>query len=104
FVMCTATGKVAAEGILMRLAEDEFLVTSGPGVLWIQWVLAKRCCRVTTTEITAEQFIFQVQGPNSVSVLEKVTGTSLRDLGFMRFRTLRVGENEFQVLRQGMSG
>jgi glycine cleavage system aminomethyltransferase T len=104
FVMCTATGKVAAEGILMRLAQDEFLLTSGPGVLWIQWMLARQPCRVTATEITAEQFIFQVQGPNSVSVLEKVTGTSLRDLGFMRFRTLRVGEIEFQVLRQGMSG
>jgi vanillate/3-O-methylgallate O-demethylase len=103
-VMCTPAGKVAAEGVLMRLAEEEFLLTSGPSVLWAAFMLAKVNYRVTSTEMTAEQFILQLQGPNSLLVLEKATGESLRDIDFMRFRKTRVGGIKFQALRQGMSG
>lgn len=103
-VMCTAEGKVAAEGVLMRLATDEFLLTSGPSVAWARHMLERGRHRATLTEVTREQFIFQVQGPNALAVLEKATGESLRDIGFMRFRTTHVGPIEFQALRQGMSG
>jgi glycine cleavage system aminomethyltransferase T len=103
-VMCTAEGNVAAEGVLMRLAADEFLLTSGPSVAWARHMLECGQHRATLTEVTRKQFIFQVQGPNALAVLEKATGESLRDIGFMRFRATRVGPIEFQALRQGMSG
>ncbi len=56
------------------------------------------------SQIGPRQFILQVQGPNSLFVLEKATGESLRDIGFMRFRDTQIGNVRFKVLRQGMAG
>jgi vanillate/3-O-methylgallate O-demethylase len=36
--------------------------------------------------------------------MEKATGESLRDIGFMRFRDTQIGNLRFKVLRQGMAG
>src|SRR5262245_66459018 len=36
--------------------------------------------------------------------MEKTTGESLRDIGFMRFRDTRIGNLRFKTLRQGMAG
>ena len=36
--------------------------------------------------------------------MEKATGESLRDIGFMRFRETRIGNHSFLALRQGMAG
>src|SRR5205823_1991794 len=47
---------------------------------------------------------YQVQGPNSLYVLERVSGESLRDVGFMRSKTIRIAGHEVLALRQGMSG
>jgi glycine cleavage system aminomethyltransferase T len=103
-VMCTDAGKVAAEGILMRLSEDEFLLTSAPGVMWTGFHFDRLRPEATMTVVTADRFILQLQGPAAVHVLETAAGESVRDIGFMRFRKLRIGDIEFDALRQGMSG
>jgi len=36
--------------------------------------------------------------------MEKATGESLRDIGFMRFRNTQIGNWRFMALRQGMAG
>ena len=50
------------------------------------------------------RFILQLQGPQSVFVLEQATGESLRDIGFMRFRRTQIGKCPMLALRQGMAG
>lgn len=102
--LCNGLGKLMGEGILMRLADDEFLFTSGPGVPWVTYMHEKGGYRARATQLGMSQFITQVQGPQSLHLLEQVTGESLRDIGFMRFRKSHIGAMEFIVLRQGMAG
>jgi vanillate/3-O-methylgallate O-demethylase len=65
--------------------------------------LKKGRYNVATTCVVSK-FKFQVSGPNLLYVLEKVTGESLRDIGFMRFRSSRINGRKGILLRQGMAG
>jgi aminomethyltransferase folate-binding domain-containing protein len=56
------------------------------------------------TDISPETFIFGVQGPASLFILEQAAGESLRDIGFNRSRDSRVGGLPVRVLRTGISG
>lgn len=103
-VFCNARGKVMGEGVLMRQTEERFLFTSGPGVAWAYHRFMLGSWNATPRMITADQYAFQVQGPHALAVMEEVTGESLRDIGFMRFRASGIGNRRFDILRQGMSG
>lgn len=100
-VQCSEAGKVIAEGIVMRLGEEEFRCYSIPSH-WTSYKLGKG--RYNATAEHDSTFNFQVQGPNSLYVVEKAAGESIRDIGFMRFRKIRIGGREVMVLRQGMAG
>lgn len=103
-VFCNFDGKVIGDGVLMKLAEDDFLYTSGPGILWALYMFQHGSYDAVIQNVTTEQFILQVQGPKALFLMEKVTGESLRDIGFMRFRPAHIGGYEFLALRQGMAG
>jgi vanillate/3-O-methylgallate O-demethylase len=101
-VMCDHGGYVMAEGILMRLGEEEFSYQGGPMLYWLSHM-----CKAGGYDAKAEVvdgFNFQVSGPSALYALEKVTGDSLRDIGFMRFRETGIGDIRFTALRQGMAG
>jgi glycine cleavage system aminomethyltransferase T len=102
-IQCNDEGKVVCEGVLMRLAEDEVLFTCGP-TYWTEYQFRKGGYDAEGTQLGLSQFIIQLQGPNSIHVLEKATGESQRDYGFMRFRKTAIGNRDFYALRQGMSG
>lgn len=103
-ILCNNAGKIMGEGVLMRVAEDDVLFTSGPGVAWADYCFRKGNHDAQATQIGARQFILQLQGPNSLFVMEKAAGESLRDIGFMRFRKTQVGGTKLLALRQGMAG
>jgi vanillate/3-O-methylgallate O-demethylase len=95
-------GKVIHEGVLTRFGDEEF-VLHGRGGFWADHYL-----RQTTYDakiVREDWFVLQVSGPNSVQVLEKVSGHSnLRETAFMRINTLTVAGHEIWALRQGMAG
>ncbi|MGJ7530565.1 glycine cleavage T C-terminal barrel domain-containing protein [Variovorax sp. GB1P17] len=103
-VFCNEDGKVMGEGVLMKLAEQEYMFTSGPGVLWAQYMFEKGAYDASFGSEGPDRFILQVQGPNAIAVMEAVTGESLRDIGFMRFRPTSIEGMSLLALRQGMSG
>lgn len=103
-ILCNNAGKIMGEGVLMKMAEDDYLFTSGPGVAWADYCFRKGDYDAQATQIGAQQFILQLQGPQSLFVIEKATGESLRDIGFMRFRKSQIGDMSFLALRQGMAG
>jgi glycine cleavage system aminomethyltransferase T len=103
-IFCNSAGKIMGEGVLMRQSEERVIFTSGPGVAWAFFQFYKGNWNATASNITADQYAFQVQGPAALELMEKVTGESLRDIGFMRFRGSSIGTKEFDILRQGMSG
>ncbi|MFB6169708.1 MAG: hypothetical protein ABEJ06_01040, partial [Haloarculaceae archaeon] len=51
-----------------------------------------------------DTFNFQVQGPNSIEVLDALTDCSLRDVEFIHFDTVDVAGCEVTALRMGMAG
>jgi len=103
-VLCNDTGKVMGDGVLMRLGADDLLFTSGPGVPWASWCLAHGTYDVEARDESMDRFIFQVQGPESLRVLEELTGTDLRGIEFMGFAEREYDGMRFDVLRQGMAG
>jgi vanillate/3-O-methylgallate O-demethylase len=103
-IFCNNAGKIVGEGVLMRRAEEDYLFTSGPGIAWADYQFRKGPFDAQVSQVGSRQFILQLQGPLSVFALEKATGESLRDIGFMRFRGAQIAGMPFQVLRQGMAG
>jgi glycine cleavage system aminomethyltransferase T len=103
-ILCNRAGKIMGEGVLMKLAEDDVLFTSGPGVAWADYQFRQGHYDAEASQVGPRQFILQVQGPSSVFVMEAATGESLRDIGFMRFRDTQIGNVRLKALRQGMAG
>jgi glycine cleavage system aminomethyltransferase T len=99
-VMCDETGLIASHGILERKASDEFELWAAP-----PWPMMK--LPGSGYEVEAQMrnnYLFQVAGPTSLKTLEKVTGESLRDIGFLRFRDSQIDGVKVEVARIGMTG
>ncbi len=100
-IHCSEAGKVIHEGVLSRLGDDEFMLF-GRGGFWADYRL--RHGRYDAISEPDDWFNFQVSGPRALAVIEKASGTSLRDIGFMRFGKIRIAGCEMLALRQGMAG
>jgi glycine cleavage system aminomethyltransferase T len=99
-VMCTEDGLTVAHGIIERKGENHFESFAGgpPGAN-------------PNTEVPfdaeirkLDHYLFQIAGPTSLQVLEKVTGESLRDIRFLHFRDSHINGVKTQVGRIGMTG
>jgi vanillate/3-O-methylgallate O-demethylase len=100
-VHCNDDGKIIAEGIATRLAEDEF-VLFGRGTFWLDYVRRHGDYDVTSTSV--DSFNFQVAGPNALAVVEKAAGRRLREVKFMHSADIVIAGHRIMALRQGMSG
>jgi len=96
-------GHVASEGILYRVSEDRFLYTGG-GTDYTAWLLGTGDWDARSVDISAETFLFEIQGPNSLKVMEKALGQNLRDLRFNRGMPVTLEGVEIRLLRTGISG
>jgi glycine cleavage system aminomethyltransferase T len=99
-VMCAEDGLIAAHGIIERKGEDHFESFAGgpPGAN-------------PNTDVPfdieikrLDHYLFQIAGPTSLQVLEKVTGENLRDIRFLHFRDSHINGIKTEVGRIGMTG
>jgi glycine cleavage system aminomethyltransferase T len=99
-VMCNDEGLIVAHGIVERKADDELESFAGgpPG-------------RITPGDVPddvrisrLDHYLFQIAGPTSLEVLEKVTGDNLRDVDFLRFRDTMIDGTTTEIGRIGMTG
>jgi vanillate/3-O-methylgallate O-demethylase len=100
-VQCNENGKVIGEGVLIREADDVFIVHGVPSY-WTAYNL-----ETGDYDASAEfrdTFNYGVQGPKSLAVLEKVSDGSLRDIDFMHTGALTIKGHEVTAARFGMSG
>jgi glycine cleavage system aminomethyltransferase T len=102
-VQLDENGWVASEGVLVRLGEEEFGYTAG-SCDWLAWQFSQGSWDAELADISPETFIFGIQGPQSLFILEKASGESLRDLGFNHSRPASLGGVPVRVLRTGISG
>jgi vanillate/3-O-methylgallate O-demethylase len=103
-IFCNMDGKIIGEGILIRFDDDDFEFQSG-GLIW-NWLEFN--CKKGGYEVSAKKndkkFKYQVSGPKSIYLMEKITGKSLRDIKFMHLGHARIQGICVDLLRQGMAG
>ena len=102
--MTNADGKVAIEGLTLKLAENEYLFTQSAGLKWLEFLREKTGLKVKLADVTPDYSCFALQGPRSTEVLEALTGEGWKDLRFSRFRKIQFEETETIVSRQGVTG
>jgi glycine cleavage system aminomethyltransferase T len=102
--MTDAEGKVAIEGLTLKLAQSEYLFTQSAGLKWLEFLREKTGMKVELADVTPDYTCFALQGPRSTEVLEALTGESWRDLKFSRFRATSFQNTDTLVSRQGVTG
>ena len=116
YMMCHDDGTVAAEGILLRLGEDQYCFQSNIWFPYYRYITNKDRYPDLKVEIpeaypyggqinlVAKLFKFQIQGPKALALAEKVTGKDLKSIKFMHFEEVEILGHKCIALRQGMSG
>lgn len=99
-VHCNGDGMIIEEGVLTRTGDDEVIAHS---TLWADYWRSQGDYDVEPAEYL-ELAKLHVQGPTSLFVLEKVSGSSLRDARFMRSSPITIAGHAVDALRQGMTG
>ena len=114
FVACNDDGHVIGDGILFCVAENSVILVGRPSAHnWVQYhaETGGYDVRVARDERTAVNpsgrrrvYRYQVQGPNALQVLEKVTEGSLPDIKFFNMGELNIAGRKVRALHHGMSG
>lgn len=96
-------GKMIGDGIAFRISEDEVLCTGGLTISENQAIKTEGL-NVECKEVSADKYIYHIQGPNSKLALEKVIDGSLDELQFGHFKEYKIEGRDVTIYRGGMSG
>lgn len=102
-VTCNEDGTISSDGVILRTGENEYVT------YWMfsLAILAKKYGSfydMKFEDITDDMFLFQIGGPRSLEILEKVTDDDFRDIKFFRFKTSKIAGHSLRVVRVGMAG
>ena len=115
FVPCSYDGHVIGDVILFYLAERKFnLVGRIPVLNWLMFHAATGGydVKVELDERSAARpdpfnrktYRYQIQGPNAMKVIEKVTGKTPPELKFFNMCGMSIAGKQVRALRHGMAG
>jgi len=115
FVVCNYDGYVIGDVILIHLEENLFNLVGRPSVHnWVQYhaetggydVRLERDERAAARQgpIVRKSYRYQVQGPNALKVIEKVTGKPAPNIKFFDGCLLPIAGREVRAMRHGMAG
>jgi glycine cleavage system aminomethyltransferase T len=101
-IMCNDRGQVMMDGVVVRLAEDDFITYwLAP---YLTYALQKGKYDAIGEDLTGKVYLFQLAGPRSLEILEKATQDDLHNVRFMGAKSTSIGAMQFNVLRMGMAG
>ena len=113
FVACNHDGFVIGDSILFYLDENKFnLVGRPPSLNWVQYhaetgtykAKAERDERSAVNQGRRRTYRYQIQGPNAVRTMEKVTGKPAPDIRFFNMDVFTIAGRSVRALRHGMVG
>src|SRR5262245_36177907 len=113
FVACNPSGYVIGDAILFYLEENKLSLVGRPSAHnWVQYHLEtggyrakwERDERSAVNQGRRKVYRYQVQGPNAVKVMEKVTGKAAPDIRFFNIDVFKVAGCDVGALRHGMVG
>ena len=113
FVACNCDGYLIGDAILFYLGEDLFSLVGRPSAHnWLQYhgetggydVSFERDERSAVNPRGRKLYRYQIQGPNALEVLEKVTGGPLPEIKFFNMGEIAIAGHSVRALHHGMSG
>ncbi|MFB0612237.1 vanillate/3-O-methylgallate O-demethylase [Aurantiacibacter poecillastricola] len=117
YVPTTPYGHVIGDGIIFRLAEEEFVyVGRAPAANWLMFHAEtgdynvevindpRSPSRPMGKPVKRISWRFQIQGPRAWDVIEKLNGEKLDKLKFFNMSTMKIGNKTIRTLRHGMAG
>jgi glycine cleavage system aminomethyltransferase T len=113
FVACDHGGFVIGDAILFYLDKNSLsLVGRPPALNWVQFhaetgsydVAFERDDRTAVNRGSRKAYRYQVQGPNALKVMEKVTGKRVPDIKFFNLDVFAIAGRKVRALRHGMVG
>ncbi|HSG33870.1 MAG TPA: aminomethyl transferase family protein [Sphingomonadaceae bacterium] len=117
YVPTTPYGHVIGDGIIFRLAEEEFVyVGRAPAANWLMYHAEtggynvevindpRSPSRPMGKPVKRISWRFQILGPRAWDVIEKLNGASLEKLKFFNMSTMKIGDKTIRTLRHGMAG
>ena len=102
-VQVNEDGKIAAQGVLYRVGDEEFWFTGG-SAYWAYYMLKQGRWDAEALVDSADHFLFSVQGPQSLSIMEAATGADLGNLRFNQWDAFELAGATVRVLRTGITG
>jgi glycine cleavage system aminomethyltransferase T len=112
FVAVNHAGYVIGDGILFHLGENDFILVTTTLADWIEYNAASggwdiqlvRDNHSLARSGDPTLFRYELQGPNALKVIEKVTGEPAPAIKFFHMGEITVAGRKVSVLRHGMAG
>ena len=115
YVPCNYDGYVIGDVVLFHLEQNRFNLVGRPSVHnWVQYhaETGGYNVKLDRDERTAARsgppvrkvYRYQVQGPNALPIMEKVTGKPVPDVKFFNMTTFTIAGRQVRALRHGMVG
>jgi vanillate/3-O-methylgallate O-demethylase len=113
FVACNYDGYVIGDAILFYLDDERFSLVGRPSAHnWVQYhgetgaydVSFERDERSAVNPTGRRLYRYQIQGPDALKVLEKLTGGPLPEIKFFNMGELTIAGHKVRALHHGMSG
>ena len=99
-LMLLEDGTIAAQGVVMRSGEQEYKAYwMSP---FIDYRFSQKDWDATCTTTLDKVFVFQMQGPKSLAILEEACGCDLHDIAFLHSKEVKIADCGVRVLRFGM--
>ncbi|MBK8906199.1 MAG: aminomethyl transferase family protein [Anaerolineaceae bacterium] len=101
-IWCDSDGYMLEDGVVLRLNDDEFLLTAAePNLLYFSNLIGRR--RVEISDISREYGILAVQGPHSRTVLAQLTKAAV-DLPYFQVTQTKIAKKPVILSRTGYTG
>ena len=114
YVVCNYDGYVIGDVVLFHLEQNRFNLVGRPSVHnWVQYhaetggynVKLERDERTAArSDVVRKVYRYQVQGPNALPIMEKVTGKAVPDVKFFNMTNFTIAGHQVRALRHGMVG
>ena len=104
--ICNENGGVIDDQITYRIAENKFIVVANASTQTtdLQWIKEHSSPETTVTDISDITAKIDLQGPHSLSIINKLLDSPIEDLNYFHF-TYRYYENtKLLVSRTGYTG
>ena len=115
FVACNHDGHVIGDVVLFYLDKNLFNLVGRPSIHnWVQYhcetggynakVERDERAAARVGPIVRKVYRYQVQGPNAMKLIEKVTGKPAPDVKFFNMSSVTIAGHQVRALRHGMVG